>query len=252
MFFLKKLIAAFLMPVPIGLFLLLLALVFLLRNSKKRAKIFLFLGFFWFAFLSNQTISNMIISPLENVHKALIETPNDIKYILVLGNAHKTNEDFAITSELNTTAINRLVEGIRHYKNIKDENKEAKLIVSGYAYDDPNTHAQMQKKMALVLGVQEIDIITLDTPKDTKEEAIEVKKIVENENLILVTSASHMKRASMIFKKEGLNILQSPTNHKYFTSTYPASYFSATNLKKVELAFHEYLGIVYSYLRGEI
>ena len=42
MFLLKKIIAAFLMPVPIGLFLLLLSLVFLLKNSYKKAKIFLF------------------------------------------------------------------------------------------------------------------------------------------------------------------------------------------------------------------
>ena len=44
MFVLKKIIAAFLMPVPIGIFLLLLALVFLLKNSYKKAKIFLFLS----------------------------------------------------------------------------------------------------------------------------------------------------------------------------------------------------------------
>ena len=64
----------------------------------------------------------MIISPLENAHQSLKDTPKDIEYILVLGNGHKTNENFAITSELNTTAINRLIEGIRHYKNLKNNN----------------------------------------------------------------------------------------------------------------------------------
>ena len=176
MFLLKKIIAAFLMPVPIGLFLLLLSLVFLLKNSYKKAKIFLFLSFFWFALISNQTISNMIISPLENAHQSLKDTPKDIEYILVLGNGHKTNENFAITSELNTTAINRLIEGIRHYKNLKNNESNVKLIVSGYSFDDPNSHAQMQKRLAISLGVSEADIITLDTPKDTKEEAIESKK----------------------------------------------------------------------------
>jgi len=252
MFVLKKIIAAFLMPVPIGLFLLLLALVFLLKNSYKKAKIFLFLSFLWFALISNQTISNMIISPLENAHQALKATPKDIEYILVLGNGHKTNENFAITSELNTTAINRLIEGIRHYKNLKNNESNVKLIVSGYSFDDPNSHAQMQKRLAICLGVNEADIITLDTPKDTKEEAIEAKKIVGNQKLILVTTASHMKRAVMLFEKEDLNIIASPTNHKFFTSTYPTSYFNATNIKKVELAFHEYLGMVYSYIKGEI
>ena len=89
----------------------------------------------------------MIISPLENAHQSLKITPKDIEYILVLGNGHKTNENLAITSELNTTAINRLIEGIRHYKNLKNNESNVKLIVSGYSLDDPNSHAQMQKKI---------------------------------------------------------------------------------------------------------
>ena len=39
---------------------------------------------------------------------------------------------------------------------------------------------------------------------DTKEEAIEAKKIVGNQKLILVTTASHMKRAVMLFEKEDM------------------------------------------------
>ncbi|RXJ96794.1 hypothetical protein CRU94_01405 [Arcobacter sp. AHV-9/2010] len=34
--------------------------------------------------------------------------------------------------------------------------------------------------------------------------------------------------------------------------SYPSSYFNATNIKKVELAFHEYLGIFYSYIKSDI
>jgi uncharacterized SAM-binding protein YcdF (DUF218 family) len=252
LFYLKKLISAFLLPVPIGVILLLLAFIFLLKNSYKKAKIFLIISILWFGTLSNQTISNMIIAPLENSHKTLLETPRDIKYILVLGNGHKTDENLPISSELNTTAMNRLIEGLRHYYNLKNSGKNPKLIVSGYAFDDPNSHAQMQKRLAISLGVDELDIITLDTPKDTKEEAIESKKIVNDEKIILVTSASHMKRASKLFKKEGLNIVESPTNHKVSYSSYPSSYFNANNLVKVELAFHEYLGMIYSYLKDEI
>ena len=39
MFILKKLISAFLLPIPIGIFLLILAFVFLLRNSYKKGVI---------------------------------------------------------------------------------------------------------------------------------------------------------------------------------------------------------------------
>ena len=91
-----------------------------------------------------------------------------------------------------------------------------------------------------------------DTPKDTKEEAIETKNITKNEKVILVTSASHMKRAVKLFEKEGLNVIASPTEHRAYSNTYPSSYFNSNNLKKVELAFHEHIGIIYSKIKGEI
>ncbi|WP_418179251.1 YdcF family protein [Aliarcobacter lanthieri] len=251
MFIVKKIISAFILPIPIGILLLFLAFFFLLRNSYKKAKFFLIFCFLWFALLSNQIVSNAIISPLENAYPSLIDTPK-VNYILVLGNAHKSDENLSITSEVKETAINRLVEGIRHYQNLKNDQNNVKLIVSGYSLDDINSHAQMQKRLALSLGVDEADILTLDTTKDTYEEAIQSKKIVENEKLILVTSASHMKRAMLLFEKEGLNVIASPTQHKGYSTSYPTSFFNANNIKKVELAFHEYLGMIYLYIKGNI
>lgn len=247
MFLLKKILSAFLLPLPIGMFLLLLAFIYLLFNSYKKAKIFLFLGILWFGLLSYQPISNALLEPLERSYNALIETPK-VEYILVLGSGHKSDESLSITSQVKRTGINRLVEGIRHYKNLEN----AKLIVSGYGGSDKNSHALMQERLAISLGVNPLDIIRLDTPKDTKEEAIETKKIVGNKQIILVTSASHMKRAALLFQKEGLNILASPTNHIAFKDDSLSTYFSATNLKKCEIAIHEYLGLLYSYLRNEI
>jgi uncharacterized SAM-binding protein YcdF (DUF218 family) len=251
MFILKKIISAFLLPIPILIFLFLLSFVFLLKSSYKKAKITLFIAIVWLLLISNQTISNLALAPLENQYPALLETPL-VNYILVLGNLHISDEKLSISSEVKSTAVNRLVEGVRHYKNLKSKQKDIKLIVSGYSFDDINSHAQKQKELALALGVEEDDIITLHTPKDTKEEAIETKKIVNDEKIILITSASHMKRASLLFIKNGLNIIPSPTEHKTFYTSYPSAYFNSRNIEKFELAFHEYLGMLYSKLKGEI
>ena len=247
MFTLKKIISAFLLPIPIGIFLLFIAFIYLMFNSYKKAKIFLFLGLSWFVIFSFQPISNAILAPLENSHKALIETPK-VNYILVLGSGHKSDESLSITSQIKMTGINRLVEGVRHYKNLE----KAKLIVSGYSFSDKNSHAFMQEQLAISLGVNPNDIIRLETTKDTKEEAIETKKIVGDNELILVTSASHMKRSALLFEKEGLKIIASPTNHMAYEDSSYSSFFSANNLRKGELAFHEYLGLIYSWLRDEI
>ena len=247
MFVFKKIVSAFLLPIPIGLFLLLLAFFYLMFNSYKKAKIFLFLGLAWFFIFSFQPFSIALLSPLENSHKALIETPK-VNYILVLGSGHKSDESLSITSQVKMVGINRLVEGIRHYKNLEN----AKLIVSGYSVTDENSHAFMQEKLAISLGVKQEDIIRLDTPKDTKEEAIEAKKIVGDNELILVTSASHMKRSFLLFKKEGLNVIASPTNHLAYEDDSYSAYFSAKNLRNCEMAIHEYLGLLYSYLKNDI
>ena len=251
MFVLKKIISAFFLPIPIGIFLLVLAFIFLIKDSYKKAKITFLIAIIWFVALSNQTVSNAILSPLENAYPALIETPN-INYILVLGNAHKSDENLSITSQVKSTAINRLVEGVRHYNSLKNNSNNVKLIVSGHSFDDLNSHAKMQKELAISLGVSKEDIIELHTPKDTNEEAIETKNIVQNEKIILVTSASHMKRAVKLFEKQEVNVIASPTEHKVYNTTYPSSYFNSNNLKKVELAFHEYLGMIYSKIKGEI
>ena len=247
MFLFKKIVSAFLLPIPIGLFLLLISFLYLIFNSYKKAKIFLALTFLWFFLFSFQPFANALLSPLENTYKDLLKTPK-VEYILVLGSEHRSDDDLSITSQVKGIAINRLLEGIRHYKNLEN----AKLIVSGYGGFDKNSHAFMQERLAISLGVNPSDIIRLDSPKDTKEEAVETKKILADKPFILVTSAFHMKRSALLFQKEGLNIIPSPTSHLAYEATSLSSYFEAFNIRKCEMAIHEYLGLMYSWLRNEI
>ena len=247
MFLFKKIVSAFLLPIPLGLFLLLLSFLYLMFNSYKKAKVFLFLAICWFFLFSFQPFANALLKPLENTYDALLETPK-VEYVLVLGSEHRSDDDLSITSQVKGIAINRLVEGIRHYKNLEN----AKLIVSGYGGFDKNSHAFMQEQLAISLGVNPADIIRLDTPKDTQEEAVETKKLIADKRVILVTSAFHMKRSALLFEKEGLNIIQSPTNHLSYKATSLSSYIEASNIRKSEMAIHEYLGLIYSYLRNGI
>ncbi|KAB7884761.1 ElyC/SanA/YdcF family protein [Poseidonibacter ostreae] len=251
MFVFKKIVSAFLLPVPIGLFLLFLALFFLLTNSYKKAKIFLSLAFLWFVLLSFQPISNAIISPLENSHKALLDIPK-VEYVLVLGSGHNTNENLSITSQLSSVASVRINEGIRVYKVIEKKDENVKIVFSGYKGFDKNHHSFMASNLAISLGVKKEKILELQKPVDTRAEAIEMKKIVGNKAFILVTSASHMKRSILLFKKLGLNPIAAPTYHLGYEDKSYSSIFSSENLYKVKVAFHEYLGLIWSYIRGYI
>jgi uncharacterized SAM-binding protein YcdF (DUF218 family) len=83
-------------------------------------------------------------------------------------------------------------------------------------------------------------------PKDTKEEAQAAKKLLKEKPFILVTSASHMKRAMDIFNKEGLHPVAAPTYHtaskKDFNAMDVFSYYSFTKSRAV---FHETLGLLW-------
>uniref|UniRef100_UPI0018F07D88 ElyC/SanA/YdcF family protein n=1 Tax=Vibrio cholerae TaxID=666 RepID=UPI0018F07D88 len=73
--------------------------------------------------------------------------------------------------------------------------------------------ARMMARVALALGVPKSDIILLETAKDTWEEARQAAAFVQQKRMVLVTSASHMKRAMREFESAGLNPIPAPTNY---------------------------------------
>ena len=109
--------------------------------------------------------------------------------------------------------------------------------------------------MALALGLDRSDLVLEEESKDTKDEARLVKHIVKKDRFILVTAASHMPRSMALFRKQGMNPIPAPTEHlvKKRQKVSPGLFFpGASNLRKVERAFHEYLGLVWGKIRGQI
>ncbi len=242
LFTLKKIVSIFLMPLSIGLILFFLGLIFLYSKNYKRAKIFLSISFLWMALIAYSPFSNSLIKPLENQYKAYLEIDSNINYILVLGSGHVTNNNVSKISQVSNTALMRIAEGIRIYKQLDN----AKIIFSGYAGKDIKTpHAFIAKDVAISLGVSKENILTQEEAKDTQEEAELVSKIVNNEKFILVTSASHMPRAMKIFQNQSLNAIAAPTD---FLSKEDGDYLReprAKEIRKTEVAMHEYIGMLW-------
>ena len=242
LFFVKKFISVFLMPLSIGLILFLLGIIFLLSKNYKKAKFFLVTSFIWVFLISYSPFSNYLIQPLENQYKSYLDVDSKIPYVLVLGSGHVTNDNMSKISQLSSSAIMRLNEGIRIYKKLDN----AKLILSGYAGDDIKTpHAFISKDAAVSLGILNSNIITQEKAKDTAEEAEYVKKSVGKEKFILVTSAFHMPRAMRIFKNAGLNPIAAPTD---FLSKKEGNYLQeprSNEIRKTEVAMHEYIGTLW-------
>ncbi len=239
----------FLMPLPVGVLFIIAALVLLNRNKTKAAKYMLALSILWLFFFSYPPVANTLLYTLESKIQTLHNAPKHIKYIYVLGGGHHTDENLPITSQIVETSVVRLNEGIRLYHQLHEN---ATIIVSGYRGSvDPTTHAEMQKKLALSLGVKKEKIILLSEPKDTEEEANAAKKLLGDKPFILVTSASHMTRALNFFKKVGLAPIPAPTNHlariQYLNYT---DFFSSEALMRSRIVFHEVLGLIWQKIKG--
>lgn len=239
----------FLMPLPIGVFFIVLALVLLYKNKTKPAKSMLTFSVLWLFFFSYPPVANILLHSIESDNPTLYKAPENIKYIYVLGGGHHTDESLPITSQVVETSVVRLNEGIRLYHQLHEE---ASIIVSGYSgLFDPTTHAVMQEKLALALGVKKEKIILRPEPRDTEEEARTAKELVGDEPFILVSSASHMTRSINFFKNEGLHPIPAPTNH-LASIQHPnyTDFFSSDALEKSRIVFHELLGIVWQKVKG--
>ena len=262
MYIFKKIFSQFLFPLPLSLFISLIGLYLLWYTKKQRTgKAIASIGLFLIIFLSYGSVADNLLKPLESKYKPYhleiankISTSKDkdsIKYVVVLGGGHISDAKLPITSQIGDTCLVRLIEGIRIYR----KHTGSKLILSGGGGFDPIPNAKIMADIAMDLGVNEKDIILESKSKDTKDEAILIKPLVDNEPFILVTCASHMPRSISIFKKLGMNPIPAPTGHKVKErrGLSPGSFFpNALSLHKSERAFYEYLGIIWAKLREQI
>lgn len=228
-FYLKKLVSLFMMPLPFCLLLFFIGLLFLYTKSYKKANIFLTFSFLLSILFSSSSFSNKMIYSLEKTYPK-IDSSLRASYIVLLGG------DFE----------NRAYEVLR----LKNLNKDAIIITSGYGGSSDISEAFINKQKFISLGIKESDILIQENVKDTVEEARALKKLLKDEKFFLVTSSYHMKRTAIIFKKEGLNPYFAPSdsiindNSLFFLAP------SSNALIKTKIAFHEYLGIVWNYIKS--
>jgi len=254
MFFtLKKVISYIFMPMPLCFALLFIGcLLCWFKSYSKLGKLIFSVGLCLLLILSNTTISTMLIKPLEYrfppiVLKTQKEAPYELKnckYIVVLGSSNSEDLDRSALSRLSSSGLSRLTEALRIAKALP----QAKIIVSGPAYDGYPSHAHVLISAANELNFNEDRFIKIETAKDTEDESFEIKKIVGSNQVVLVTSAWHMPRAMLLFHHQGIKTVACPTD--YSTRLYAPNKeidFSQINssLWRSTWAIHEQLGLLW-------
>ena len=98
-------------------------------------------------------------------------------------------------------------------------------------------------------------LIMLDgKARNTAENAVNAKVLLEKAHLkppyLLVTSAYHMRRAKLIFKKAGLNIVPYPCGYETPGSILPGDFIPGTDaLGKLNLYIKEMVGCLVAALK---
>ncbi len=243
LFFLKKLITYTIIPPGIIIILLILAGIFL----RKRLRILaIFLGVAIYL-MSIEPVKDIFIIPLEDAYK--VPSIEDVKtcdaYVVLGGGINENAPDLDGQGQLSNDSLPRVVEAYRLYMRHK-----VPIILSGGKVYGKKSEAEIAKRFLLSLGVDERHIITEDKSRDTKENALFVKEISEKKGIkkvVLITSAFHMRRSVMLFKRYYPHVLPYPTGYRTSRSEYTAmSYMPmADNIHYIALSIKEYLGIVF-------
>ncbi|HKB90823.1 MAG TPA: YdcF family protein [Opitutaceae bacterium] len=147
----------------------------------------------------------------------------------------------------------RIAKAAAAYHTAKQQGSDCKVIVSG---GDPGhrglTEAAAYAAQLTAMGVPTADILQEDKSQNTFQNAQFVKTLLASEpfdQVLLVTSALHMKRSLIYFDHFGLH--PTPLAADFMTAQltwWPLG----TNFAAADLAWHEYVGIarlhVYNYL----
>ncbi len=255
MFIIKKMLGSLLMPLPFCLLVSFVGLFLLWRGKRAfPGKILTTLGLVGLAVMSYNPVSRALNTPLNCRYEAYKPGvgPNDsIKFVVVLAGGHKSDPGIPVTSHLSGESMIRLVEGIR----ILRQNPGAKLILSGGSLVDPVPEARIMASVSRFMGVPKHKMIIEAASKDTKDQARWIKPIVGKAPFVLVTSAIHMPRSMALFEKMGMDPIPAPagTTSRVKMPFSPQDIFPSVDaLDETTKAVHEYFGILWARLRGQI
>ena len=167
-------------------------------------------------------------------------------------------------NNLKRLSIRRGGDRIWQAINLYHLGKVDKLLISGnngYLGDNPLDEARQFKKVLIENGIPEEDILVEAESKNTWQNAVESKKVIEAhpeiQTVLLVTSALHMPRASACFKKAGFqNFDTFSTDH--FTGEKRGYSFDqiiipdVSTLTDWERLIHEWVGYIMYAIMGYV
>lgn len=256
-YFIAKLVKILIAPANMLCFLLLggalLAVVRHPRCQKAGRRLVLCLAFFLLS-LGFFPVGQWLLAPLENRFPP--ETPAHVDGILLLAG----DEDPYLTERRHQPALG--VSAPRHmmFVALAREYPEAHLVFSGansaLFAAGTLTNADVARMAMQELGLPPEKVIYENESRNTYENAVFSARLVKpqpEQNWLLVTSASHMPRALLTFRKAGWNVFPAPAGYRTPSDDSELFDFNLLeHLSEVHTALYEYGGLVTYRVLGRI
>ena len=267
--YLSKLLPNLVYPAGLMTILLLVGLV-LCRSSRSKDRVLLLILLF-ILICGNKLPGAYLIRQLEQTY-APYDGTERADAIVILGGGTITRSDPRRIVEVNG-AGDRVIYAVQLYRD-----GAAQKILTGGSYiswlstevrteDSVSSPASEMAELLVMFGIPEEDILVQDRSLNTAEEAEEDAKILKSlglDKIILVSSATHMRRAVPLFEKQGLEVIPAPTDYSFsdrewedllhvdWKNLYTYIIPTIGNMQSLQNALKEYLGYFVYQLRGWI
>lgn len=239
---LKSMLGSWLMPFPLALSGLLLALLlwrWFPRGSRNllAAAVAILLLAAW------DPVATGLLHPLESRYPKLRGEVEGVRYVIVMGAAHFDHPILPLSNRPNNAAAYRLLEGISIYRR----HPGSRLVLSG-GDNQPEPHAEILARIARDLGVPERDMVLQQGSRNTGEEVARLVEMLGTDGLVVVTSAAHMSRTLFWFNRLGAEPIPAPTHFLGRVQGSGWAWPALHNLERTTFAWHEYLGLAWAWL----
>ena len=243
-FILKKWIGAVLMPIPVILILMLLALWWSGR-FPIRARFTIATAITLLALSCFPPIAANLLSAHQG-HAPAFDLTRKVSAVAVLGSGSQdAPEGSPAHWYLSGQALHNLLEGLR----ILQANPDATLLVSGYGgLKGLKPQALALQQLAEDLGVDPARIRAFPEAVDTEAEARLMAPWLKDQSFALVTSETHMRRAMNFFVQAGLEPIPAPS--VMAGETVADWRLGSAGLYDTERAIYEWLGLIWQSLKG--
>lgn len=237
-------------PATILLFLMAVTIVLIMLKKYKPALLVSLISLFSLVMFSIDPIAHLLLRSLEKKYSPSSDYPQ-VSAVVLLGGSELPANAPRIYDETNESA-----DRIFYAARLMKKSYAPRLVITGgnpgSASQSSWTEAMSASNMLQELfNIDSSKILLEQSAKNTHENALYTAKMFDSlqirKSIILVTSAYHMPRSVLAFKKSGFTVFAAPTDYyeesKYvfnFARLFPDS----EALNKSRLFLHEFIGLI--------